>query len=145
MAIIVGILAGVSIVIARIINSNLGDEIGIWQSTFFNYAVGLIFSIVVLLISSERFNLLSFDFTAVPRYAYLGGIVSIGLISLSSFATPKTSALYLTLIIFIGQLFTGILLDYFTLHLLSIGKIIGGVLILLGLAINSTIDKRAMR
>lgn len=145
MAIIVGILAGVSIVIARIINSNLGDEIGIWQSTFFNYAVGLIFSIVVLLISNERFNLLSFDFTLVPKYAYLGGIVSIGLISLSSFATPKTSALYLTLIIFIGQLFTGILLDYFTLHILSIGKIIGGILILLGLAINSTIDKRAMR
>jgi len=145
LAIIVGILAGVSIVIARIINSNLGDEIGIWQSTFFNYAVGLIFSIVVLLISNERFNLLSFDFTLVPKYAYLGGIVSIGLISLSSFATPKTSALYLTLIIFIGQLFTGILLDYFTLHILSIGKIIGGILILLGLAINSTIDKRAMR
>ena len=36
--ILVAILSGVSIVVSRIINSRLGDEIGVFQSTF--YGVG---------------------------------------------------------------------------------------------------------
>ena len=39
----IAILAGVSIVVARIINANLAKEIGNWEGTFFNYITGLFF------------------------------------------------------------------------------------------------------
>ena len=39
------ILAGVSIVVARIINANLAKEIGNWEGTF-NYITGLFFYII---------------------------------------------------------------------------------------------------
>ena len=41
--ILVAILSGVSIVVSRIINSRLGDEIGVFQSTFYNFLTGLLF------------------------------------------------------------------------------------------------------
>ncbi len=43
----ISILAGVSIVVARIINSNLAEKIGIFQGTFFNYITGLLFSFIL--------------------------------------------------------------------------------------------------
>ncbi len=42
----IAILAGVSIVVARIINANLAKEIGNWEGTFFNYITGLFFSML---------------------------------------------------------------------------------------------------
>jgi transporter family-2 protein len=52
------------------------------------------------------------------------------------------SAFYLTLFIFIGQLFVGIIIDYFTLKELSLGKIAGGLLVLFGLSYNLLLDKK---
>lgn len=138
--IIVAILAGVSIVISRIINSNLANKIGIFQGTFFNYIVGLFFSFVFLFISSESMNISSRNFHEIPLWAYLGGLTGVIVVALSNFITPKISAFYLTLIIFIGQLFVGILLDYFSTNALSPGKLLGGLLVLIGLAYNLYID-----
>ncbi|MED2216374.1 DMT family transporter, partial [Bacillus thuringiensis] len=49
----IAILAGVSIVVARIINANLAKEIGNWEGTFFNYITGLFFSMLFLIFSSD--------------------------------------------------------------------------------------------
>lgn len=143
MAIIISILAGVSIVVARIINSNLANKIGILESTFFNYVVGLIFGVLFLIISGEFLNVSLSNFNNVPIWAYLGGLVGIIVVALSSFVTPKTSAFYLTLIIFIGQLFTGIIIDYIRLGKVSIGNFVGGILVILGLTYNLMIDKKS--
>lgn len=139
---IISILAGVSIVVARIINSNLAERIGIFQGTLFNYIVGLIFSFIFLLLSNESINIFSTKMKSIPLWAYLGGLVGVLVIVLSSYITPKISAFYLTLLIFIGQLFVGISIDYFTLSKLSIGKIIGGFLVLIGLTYNLLIDEK---
>jgi len=55
--------------------------------------------------------------------------------------TPRISSFYLTLFIFIGQLFMGIVIDYITLGKASTGKVIGGILVLIGLAYNLIVDK----
>ncbi|MEC3541710.1 DMT family transporter, partial [Bacillus thuringiensis] len=49
----IAILAGVSIVVARIINANLAKEIGNWEGAFFNYITGLFFSMLFLIFSSD--------------------------------------------------------------------------------------------
>lgn len=141
-ALVSAFLAGVSIVIARIINSNLADKIGTFQGTVFNFIVGLLFSSVFLILSNERTNILTINFKSIPWWAYLGGLLGIVIIILSNYITPKISAFYLTLLIFIGQLFLAIIIDYFTLNILSIGKVIGGFLVLAGLSYNLFIDKK---
>ena len=104
--IVISILAGVSVVVSRIINSNLAKEIGIFQSTFYNYIVGLFFSVIFFILSREKINLSDIKSGDVPFWAYLGGVAGVLLIVLSNYITPRISSFYLTLLIFVGQLFT---------------------------------------
>lgn len=140
--ILISVLAGVSVVVSRIINSNLAKIIGIFQGTFLNYVIGLIFSLMFLFISKETIQISNLQLKSIPLWAYLGGLVGVLVILLSSYVTPKISAFYLTLLIFIGQLFFGIIIDFFTLEKLSLGKIIGGILVLCGLSYNLMLDKK---
>lgn len=139
---VISALAGVSIVVARIINAALASRIGTLQSTFFNYITGLTFSFVFLLISREALNSPVTRLGAIPLWAYTGGLLGVMVIILSNFTTPRVPAFYLTLLIFIGQLFAGILIDYFISGDISAGKIIGGILVLAGLAYNLLLDRK---
>lgn len=140
--ILLALLAGVTIVLSRIINSNLAKEIGLFQSTFFNFLTGFIFSAIVLFFAKENLNIAAISKASIPFYAYIGGFIGIFSITLSNYIAPKISAFYMTLLIFIGQLSIGIAADYFMLNELSIGKIIGGIIVSLGLSYNLYIDKQ---
>ncbi|CDM67254.1 hypothetical protein CM240_0075 [Clostridium bornimense] len=136
-------LSGVSIVVSRIINANLSTKIGMYQSTFYNFLTGLIFSIIILIFSNEVFSESISILNKIPLTAYLGGLVGVASISLSNFIAPKISAFYMALLVFVGQLFAGIVIDYFTMGELSIGKILGGIIVVIGLGYNLLIDKKA--
>ncbi|WP_439741309.1 DMT family transporter [Bacillus pseudomycoides] len=137
----IAILAGISIVVARIINANLATKIGISQGTFVNYITGLFFSFLFLIFSNESLHVSTATLQSIPFVVYLGGLVGVIVIVLSNYITPKISSFYLTLLIFVGQLFMGVIIDFFTSNDVSIGKIIGGFLVLLGLTYNLILDK----
>lgn len=140
--IIAAIIAGATTVFARNINAILAEKIGLLQGTLVNYVVGLFFSFIFLLISGELLRFSPVLFKSVPFIAYLGGLVGVAVVVLSNLTALKISAFYLTLFVFIGQLFTGVIIDYFTLGQASAGKIIGGLLVLAGLMYNLFIDKK---
>lgn len=142
---LMAILAGVSIVVARIINANLANRIGLFQGTVFNYLTGVLFSLIFLLFSKEMLSLGNIDWESIPIWAYLGGVVSIAVVVLSSYITPKISVFYQTLFVFIGQLFVGIIVDFVVLNQLSIGKVIGGILVLVGLTLNLMLDTKRLK
>ena len=142
MYITLAILAGVSIVLSRIVNYVLADKIGLFQGTFFNYLTGFIGSFILLLISGETTKLFSINSYQGSWWAYTGGIVGVGVIALSSFLSSKISALYLTLLLFVGQLFGGMILDYIVSNDFSIQKVIGGILVVIGLGYNLWIDAK---
>lgn len=139
---IIAILAGVSIVVARIFNAKLAEEIGLLESTGINYVTGFIFSLLILLISRKYVRFSEIKLAQIPIWAYLGGLVSILVVLLSSHVTPKISAFYQTLFVFMGQIFIGVLIDFIISHQLSLGKIIGGILVLIGLTYNLWIDSK---
>lgn len=62
-------------------------------------------------------------------------------VSLQVFLSSKVSSFYLTLLLFVGQLFTGIIIDYFSTVKISIYQVIGGILVVVGLGYNLYIDK----
>lgn len=140
-AIAVAIAAGASIVIARNINSILAEKKGLLASTFFNYVTGFSLSVIFLLISSESIKKSYSLLGTVPLWAYLGGFLGVAVVAISNIVTSKISAFYMSLIIFVGQLFTGIIIDYFALGILSIGKVIGGLLVVAGLIYNLYVDR----
>lgn len=139
--VLLAILAGVSVVISRIFNSRIAEEIGTFQGTFINYLTGLIASFLFFILTRDYINIGASSFSSVPFYAYLGGAIGILVVLLSNYTTPKVSSFSLSLLVFIGQLSIGILIDYFSYSTVSIGKLIGGLLILFGLSYNMILDK----
>lgn len=139
---LLSMLSGVTLVVARIINSNLAVKIGTYQGTIVNYIVGLLFSTLFFFINKEAMDLSYAHVTSIPVWAYLGGLGGVIIIVASNYLTPKISAFYLTLLLFVGQLFVGIVIDYMLLQEFSTGKLLGGVLVGLGLTYNLLIDKK---
>ncbi|AOR23422.1 DMT family transporter [Clostridium taeniosporum] len=136
--ILMSILAGVIIVISRILNTKLSEKIGLIESSYFNYFTGSITSIIFFFIMKEKFVFTSLN--NIPFYAYLGGFLGVSIVILNSVVTPKMSAFYVTLLIFVAQLFTGIALDWLIFKQFPLNKIIGGLIVIIGLAYNMNID-----
>ena len=136
--ILISIASGAIVVISRILNTRLAEKVGLIQSSFFNYFTGLLSALLLFAIMKSSFTL--HNFFSIPFWAYLGGILGIAIVILSSVVTPKMSSFYITLIIFIGQLFTGIIIDCITTKTIPFAKIIGGLFVIVGLAYNLYVD-----
>ena len=142
--IILAVLCGCITIISMIINSHLAKIIGVFQGTLINYIVGLATTLSLIIIVKSSMNLSFSSFNKIPLWALLGGMIGVAVVASSNIILPKIPTIYTTLLIFIGQLFTGILIDYFRVGFVSKGKIIGGILILLGLLYNSNVDKKEL-
>ena len=140
--ILFAILSGVTNVVSRSVNFVLSDKIGMYQSTFFNYVFGLAGSLLILLVSGETFKLFDASSYNVPWYVYTGGLVGVAVVTLSSYLSGKVSSFYLTLLLFVGQLFTGIVIDGLSTGKISIYQVVGGLLVILGLSYNLYIDNK---
>ena len=141
--ILISIASGGIVVLSRILNTVLTDSIGLMESSFFNYLTGFISSVVLFFIMKETIQFSNFSNTTI--WAYLGGLIGVIIVILSSVVTPKMSVFYISLIIFIGQLFTAIIIDYLTLKTIPFNKIIGGLLVVDGLLYNIRIDSLTSR
>ena len=77
---------------------------------------------------------------AVPLWAYFGGLMGVITVSVQSFVTPRMPAFQLTLILFVGQVFMGLVLDALSGAGGSAQEWIGGVFAVAGLSLNALLD-----
>ena len=142
LAVLASVLAGICIVGARTFNARLAENTSVRSSTFFNYVTGVLFSIPVYLILTNNVGYELTNFTFSPSiYIYFGGIVGMCFIMIGNVIVSRISALYLSLLIFIAQVFTGILIDTLMDGVFSFQILIGGILVTSGLCINLIIEK----
>ena len=141
-AITVSFIAGVNIVMSRTFNAKLSDLTSVRVSTFYNYFIGLIVSLLVFVLLG-RGEIVFAEFALSPSwYIYLGGVLGVTVVLLGNIVVVKISAFYLTLLIFIGQVFTGVLIDAVITQSVSARNVIGGILVAAGLSINLVLDSR---
>jgi len=139
-AVTVSFAAGISIVMSRTFNAKLADLTSVRVSSFYNYVVGLVVALLAFLLLG-RGEITEFTFS--PNwYIYLGGALGLSVVWILNIVTVKISAFYLTLLLFIGQVFSGILIDVFLSGEISARNLIGGVLVAAGLSINLLLDRR---
>ena len=79
---------------------------------------------------------------AAPLWAFGGGIIAVGMITLWNIAGPKVSAFRLTLLSFVGQVFMGIAIDLLIGNGFSKQIFIGGVFVVIGVLLNMVTDKK---
>lgn len=138
-------LSGVLLVISRSYNSRLADETSMYISTFFNYVCGLATAIPVFLLFGRNEPVWSGIVLSPHWWSYLGGAIGVATVWLSNVVVVKIPQLYITLLMFVGQVFTGVLLDALIDGAFSTANIIGGVLVSFGLALNLLLERRASR
>jgi len=141
-AVIFGILAGASIVAGRMVNARLSTVIGPYCGTFYNYVTGLSLSLMVLFLSGEVFPSLLLPETFRQYAMYTGGLLGVIVVLISNIITPRMSAFVMTLLIFTSQLVSGIVIDALTGSPISIGKLVGGALVLAGVLYNRRIEQK---
>ena len=145
--VLLSFLMGVTIVLSRSVNALLAEKTSLFVSTWYNYSVGLSVSLCVWLLTRLMQGAPSLPeaVAAVPLWAYLGGLMGVVTVSVQSFVTPRMPAFQLTLILFVGQVFMGLVLDALSGAGGSAQEWIGGVFAVAGLSLNALLDRRAER
>jgi len=144
-AVIVSFIAGANIVISRTLNAKLAGLTSVRTSTFFNYLIGLIISIPVFLLLGGSETALAEFTISQDWYIYFGGVLGVGVVILSNITVARISAFYLTLLAFIGQIFSGVLIDAIISRELSPQNLIGGILVTIGLCVNLLLDNKRFK
>ena len=141
-AVAVSIIAGASMVVSRTLNAKLAKLTSIWTSSLYNYLTGLAAAILIFLLFGRPEAVFA-EFVISPRfYIYLGGVAAVFVVLLSNITVVKISAFYLTLLLFVGQVFSGIVIDMVIARAFSTRNLIGGILVALGLCVNLVLDSK---
>lgn len=119
----------------------MGGAIGVLTTLFNNYAFGRVSmtSIVVLtLLFQPSFSI---QIAGHSPFIYFGGVLGVVTVLLFNITVPRISAFRLTLLSFVGQIFTGILLDFVFGAEFSTSTFTGGGIIAAGLLINMILEQ----
>lgn len=141
-ALFISFAAGGNIVLSRTLNAKLADLTSVNVSTFYNYVIGLTVAVsVYFLLGRGEIPLTSVSLS--PNfYIYLGGALGVCVVFLSNITVTKISAFYLSLLLFVGQIFAGILVDAVISGVFSPRNLIGGLFVAAGLCVNLVLDRK---
>lgn len=134
-------LTGALIVTSIILNGELSKKIGPINSIIINYLtatlVSIIFYFVWLNFISNTPNM-----TNTSLVYFLGGAIGVLTTYIFNIIVHKIPTVYTVILRFIGQMFTSAIIDYLYFNIFSIGKVVGCVLFLIGIILNSKSDEK---
>ena len=138
-AVWLSLAAGVAVVLSRSINARLAEGVGALPGSFINHLAGL--PVTLLLVAASREGLPLFPALTLGRsWIYLGGVLGVGVVVLFNILVPRISQFSLTVLVFVGQVLAGVLLDLLQGHFKADASFFGGLLIAAGIALNLAIE-----
>ncbi|MGY3765768.1 DMT family transporter [Vagococcus vulneris] len=144
-AVVLSFLSGISIVISRTINAKLSESIGSLNGSLVNHIVGLGASIAIAIVTIPQ-SVLSLNLAANQSlWVYLGGMMGVIVVMLANITVLKVSNFNITILTFIGQLLTGVIIDVMTGNSFLDRSFIGGLIISCGVLITLVMDHLATR
>lgn len=139
-ALLVSFGAGITLVLTRMISADLARSTGAMSGAFITHIFGLPTAIIFFLILGRTTSNLSV-LQSAPWWAYLGGVFGILIVALNNFTVPKISAFQTSLLIFIGQLFSGAVIDKISGVSSSRQLLLGGIIVSAGVILSSIADR----
>ncbi|MCL2867385.1 MAG: DMT family transporter [Clostridia bacterium] len=135
------LLSGLTIVMQRLINAALALKTGAGYSAIMNHTTGLLGSLAFFCLSGFVIKTPSSG-VMLPFYLYLGGPLGAFAVMTLNKLTRRISNLRMTLLLFVGQIISGLLIDAFLLNKFSLYILLGAVFAALGLCLNGLGEKR---
>lgn len=123
---------GCATVISKMINYRCTKVLGTNNGSLVNYLVASVLSLILLLVSS-KFQVDFYSFQQAPWWMYLGGAFGIVAFIISMITLSHLKVMESTILLLVGQLTAGILFDTFMFQNISVKKILGIVLVAIGI------------
>lgn len=137
-ALLLALGSGLTIVVARMINAKLAEHTSALGGSFINHFVGLQVAFLALVLFGFT-ELKMVDLSKVislPIWTYLGGVLGVTVVLICNIVTLKISAFQMTLLTFVGQIFTGIIIDMIFQDSYSLQTFYGSLLVAIGVGVN---------
>ena len=138
--ILIALLGGIVIPIQIGLNASVSKITGnpLWASAI-SFMVGTAFLFVVLIVSRQPWPGTA-AISAIPRFAWLAGVLGVIYVTSSILAAPKIGAALLISLLVAGQMGTALLLDHFGAlgfpqNTISWGRVAGAVLVVCGVVL----------
>lgn len=130
--IIIPILAGLILSMQQTFNGALGQKIGALESSFMSFFTGSIFLSIAVIFFGNGNILAIFN---VPFYYLIAALFGIIFLSLMPFTIPRIGVTNSLVMVIIGQLVSGLIIDHFGLFgseivKINIHKMIGIILLI---------------
>lgn len=138
LAAVLSLASGFTMIAARFANALLAERSGVGYSTIMNYVTGLLGSLAVFACLGLKLDT-PFPAEGQSLLIYVGGALGAVGIYLANVVTPKLPALQMSVVVFVGQVFTGMVIDGF-MGRFSLGTLLGGLLVAAGLLLNVRAD-----
>lgn len=132
---------GCATVISKMINYRCTKYLGTNNGSLVNYVVASILSFLLLLVSSN-FSLDLYSFRQAPWWMYLGGAFGIVAFIVSMITLSRLKVMESTILLLVGQLTAGILFDIFMYHDFNLKKLLGIVLVAVGIIWDNKISSK---
>ncbi len=136
--VLLSIAAGALVALTTSMNAALGKRVSVEGSTLINYAAGLLTSLVLALFLRR---LTVPDLSGLPAFVYLGGALGVCVVLLNCIVLPRVPVVLVTMLLFTGQVLMGMVVDALAGIPLTLGKVLGALLIVAGLVFNVWIDR----
>jgi transporter family-2 protein len=140
--VVMSFAAGCMVVVTRTLSARFATLTSINISTFFNYVFGLSCAFLVLLLLGVNEPAVLSVGISPNIYIYLGGIIGACLVLACNILVMKVPAFYLSVLMFIGQVFAGIIIDAIIAQSFSAKLLTGGLLVAAGLCVDMWLEKR---
>lgn len=132
---------GCATVISKMINYRCTKYLGTNNGSLVNYVVASILSFLLLLVSSN-FSLDLYSFRQAPWWMYLGGAFGIVAFIVSMITLSRLNVMESTILLLVGQLTAGILFDIFMYQDFNLKKLLGIVLVAVGIIWDNKISSK---
>ena len=135
--------SGISMVLSRTANARLAEKTGALQGSLVNHLTGLPIT-VGLALAAAAISGTPVTVSAGGSFRlwiYLGGALGVIVVMLLNITVPKSPGFQLTLLVFVGQVFTGILLDSAAGSYHTGTSLWGGIIIAAGIAVNMILEQ----
>ncbi len=136
------VLIGVLVTVVPIINGKNTLVLGTIRVSFFHYLAAFITGVVILVITQSSGQIMQLP--DVPIHYFLGGILGLSVILLMNYYSVRIKALHIAILPFLGQMTMGLALDYYLFDKMNFKTVIGLVIVLFGLYVQSDQNKKVI-
>lgn len=132
---LMAITIGVLVTVVPIMNGANTQILGTLKVSFYHYVSAFLTGLVAWFLYDH--SLTVSGLSGVPIQYYFGGILGLSVILLMNHYAIRIKAIHVAILPFLGQMVMGLLLDYWLFQIFNVKMIIGLLIVLCGLYIQS--------